>query len=405
VLGLSGYAFTLGLFVKWHGSLGLKRSTILSALLVAVYFSHLLCFVALIGSMVVLPLCGSREGLKRRLIVLVGASVPAAALMLVYTLMSRDGGGLSPEWIKLGSGPFSLSGWLMQIRTADPFLVLSPRLIPFSELRSDLFLLAAPVLWISLATACLAAGRFITNRLQFKNWRQGLNYGFPILFCLFCVGALFAPDSLGDTQGSIIRQRLVIFASLAVIPVFKFGVAPRVEKAALGVLCCVVVFQIAAMWDYSTTTSAKAAEIVGAGEILKDYDTISSVMIQEPAGRYAAAPLIHSQNLLAGGKNVVVWNSYEFGYRLFPVVTRTEADRKAVFEQSRVSVFPSVRAEEYIDLQPLEAVLDANLGRVSAVLTLNDDGRIQALLKKVYEPEPVYSNGKVKVYRRRPIEP
>ena len=123
-------AFTLGAYWKWRGRLGLLNSSALVILLAAAYFSHIIGFAILAGSIVVLALNLPRELRYRALAWTLGCLLPFAPLAIWYRSISDDGSPAMPVWRSLVD-PYSLSSWLTQIRSADAFLLISHSALPF----------------------------------------------------------------------------------------------------------------------------------------------------------------------------------------------------------------------------------------------------------------------------------
>jgi hypothetical protein len=104
-----------------------------------------------------------------------------------------------------------------------------------------------------------------------------------------------------------------------------------------------------------------------------------------------------------GRQNVIVWDNYEIGHYLFPVMAKNPADRQFVFDYTRNNFFPLNDPNAGIDekLKNLDGILQENHQKITTMLVWGNEPRIEAVLNKWFESEPYYRNGQVRLYRHR----
>ncbi len=207
IIGVIGFAFTLGLYWRWRETLDWRRGLILSALFIFVFFSHLISFAMLVGSVSVIAASVAPPNLKRALIWTGAAMLPVLPFVVGYKLTTEAGGAASPVWRYL-ENPLSPSNWFLRLQAADPFQLLTRKGFPFVTDSSHLFAVFSPFLWLVVALLCLtAATRFFNRRKEFLT-RQSLPFVFvtagSILFWIF------APDDFGKSHGSFLRERVLL---------------------------------------------------------------------------------------------------------------------------------------------------------------------------------------------------
>ena len=88
------------------------------------------------------------------------ALVPLIPLGLIYKGLTRAGGPMRPEWGIL-KDPFSLRSWTEQFGWVDPITIAAKVYRPFGEVPSKLNGLTAPVVWLVLGLAALAAATLL----------------------------------------------------------------------------------------------------------------------------------------------------------------------------------------------------------------------------------------------------
>jgi hypothetical protein len=163
IIGVIGFAFTLGLYWRWREALDWRRSLILSALFVVVFFSHLISFAMLVGSVSVVAATVAPPNLKRALIWTGAAILPVLPFVVGYKLTTAAGGAASPVW-RYPRKSLSPSDWFLRLQAADPFQLLTRKGFPFVSGSANLFAVFSPFLWLAVALLCLVAATWFFNR-------------------------------------------------------------------------------------------------------------------------------------------------------------------------------------------------------------------------------------------------
>jgi hypothetical protein len=385
-IGLALYALAVGLFARWN-RLNVLRILILALLGVALFFSHELCFAALLLSTGLFALARARSDGGRSLVFLAGALTPAVVLVVVYHLLAPAGAVAANPWEGL---PETIADWATRIRTTNPFMIILTRWRPFSDAATSYNPLFAPVIWMFAAVVCLLIGRFKGAR------SAGVASVFTILCVIFAAAALFAPDALAG--GSLLRPRMAMFAAIAIVPVISRQSVRGLRLVATVLLSCVFVYQTAAMWDYSLTTSRDAGDLMAASNAFHDGDGLVAVAVLSGDLRYPTMPLAHADGFLPGDRSSVVWDVYETSLPTFPVIAKTAADRDLIYRLNSWSVILGPGADER---EGFLRTLDEAGPRVNVVAICNgDDSLLRSLARHGYEPLPEISRGETKFYGR-----
>ncbi|HEY8560623.1 MAG TPA: hypothetical protein VIL74_09630 [Pyrinomonadaceae bacterium] len=398
LIGVACFVFGLGLFFGWNCALNARRASLLAVLFLLAYFSHIISFAVLSGSILLLLFAAPRENLKSNLLYFAAALLPIVPLLVVYKSVSASGGGFYPVWRNL-ENPFSPVDWLQQMRTADPFIFISRKAFPFVDGTSGFFAAFAPLLWIGAGFVLLAVATFREAGAPFFRGRTNL------IFLLLLTGsvsaAMLAPDDFGLSNGSILRERLLICGLVFAVPLFRGRNSPRLKRLAQFALLVVVLFQTAALWDYALRADAQAREFLSARRALRSGDRLASVVIVENGGRFNSTPATMLNNYFGIAENRLVWDNYEIGHYLFPVVAKNPADKRFVFEWTRSNAFALHDRGGNFEgkLSQLESCLRENQDKIDALIVYGNDVPVEKILNNWFVP--VYENGRVRVFRPR----
>jgi hypothetical protein len=400
LIGVIAFTLTLGIYYGWRENMNWARALGLSALLVLVYISHIVSFGILAGSVCLMSVFVAPAKLKKTLLWTFVAFLPIVPLLLIYRSLSEAGGGFSPVWRYL-SDPYSLVSWLNQWRNVDFFILISRKTFPFTNFNSKFLAVFTPSLWITVATVCLSIAGFFyfrRNRELLKKY-----YPFALIFGLFIFIVLFSPDDFSWKNGGILRERFFLCAFIVFVPLFRVQDSIWLKRLAHFCLAVVIVFQTLALWEYSLAANRIAKEFLPAGAAIKENEKLAAVTIVEDGLRFHALPTGQMDNYFGIGRNVQVWDNYEIGHYLFPIMAKNPADRQFVFDYTRNNFFPLNSPPAVIDekLKNLDASLQENHGKITTMLVWGSEPRVEAVLNKWFESEPYYQNGQVRLFRHR----
>jgi hypothetical protein len=406
LLGGIGLAVTLALFHRWQARLSAGRIAGLAVLLLLVYLSHIVAFGVLAGGLILMAAFSEPDDRRRVSLGLLVALVPVAVLTLAYGWTSSDPAvsteRLFPVWRRL-SNPWSIPSWLFHIRTADPFFIISRRAFPFSTATSGAFAVFMPLLWLGLALTALAWGTLSRHPAAALAARRRLPL--IVLFASCALAAAFGPDDFGTSRGTLLRERLAFLAAMLFVPLYRTGGIHHALKATAH-LCLggVILFQAAALWEYARQTSRDADEFLALGSALEAQDAVASIIILENAQRFPSHPAAAFSSLLGTGSRAIVWDNYQLGYTLFPVVAKDPEDRRFVFDLTSTNVFDDEEPAATRDarLARLASLLAANHSRIGTILMWRRNAQVEAVLGRWYESEPVFEHGRGRIFRRRP---
>jgi hypothetical protein len=86
LLGLAGCAFTLGLYWRWRDSMSVVRCCVIVILLAFVYFSHLIGFMILVGSIIFVALFAKNKTRKNTVVWILPILFAAVAFLVLYKI-------------------------------------------------------------------------------------------------------------------------------------------------------------------------------------------------------------------------------------------------------------------------------------------------------------------------------
>jgi hypothetical protein len=157
------------------------------------------------------------------------------------------------------------------------------------------------------------------------------------------------------------------------------------------------------LWDYALSTQEEIADFYAARPAIPENASVASVVIESDSTRFHSAPTTQLINYLAVNKNVTVWDDYEFGHYLFPIITVRPEDRKFAFELTTSNVFNINNPDESFDdrLARLDRSLADEHERIELLVVCGKDPRVDEVVQKWYQASPVYANDTVRVLRHR----
>lgn len=399
IIGVICFVFTIGLFYGWREKLNFGRTFTLSLLLLLTYLSHIVSFGILAGSLFLLAFSISYPNIKKTLFWLFLAFLPILPLAIIYKTISVSGGGFFPVWRNL-ENPFSPFSWFSQIRNADPFILISRKSFPFVTTNSPLFAIFTPIVWIFAALISLTFATFSgKDRLKISK----TIVIFVILLITSVFTSFFAPDDFGLNNGSILRERVLLCGLVFFIPLFQVRNSPKIKRFAQICLCFVILFQTSAIWDYSLQTNREAKEFIAAKSLILENDSIASVVILKDGLRFHSLPMSQMNNYLGFNESVIVWDNYEAGHYLFPIIAKSANDKSFVLNLTASNVFTLNNSTENFEekLGKLDSLLSANHGKLKTLLVWGKDARVEKVLFKWFEIEPEFQTENVRIFHHR----
>ena len=401
ILGLTGYTFALGLFWKWRENLNFPKAAILALTFIFVYFSHLISFGMLFGSVGLIALSSVTKNRKSNYFWTFVSFLPAIPLLIGYKISTESGGTITPVWRYL-KNPFSISDWILQLQVADPFQLISRRAFPFLHTESAFFAVFSVFLWIFVLVVLLIAGTWIfQNKVKF-NLKE--NFPWLILLTLSFLFWIFFPDDFGKSHGGFLRERVLLCGLVCFIPIYRVGRIRHLKIISYILLAGIIIFQTAVLWEYSINANKIARTYLSAKSSISDEDKLASVVFVEGGGcRYKANPLSNLNPLLGIGKNTKIWDNYELGYYIFPVIAKNPDEQRFIYEFREANIVEICNSNENVSkkLEDLKRLLNFNHQKITVLLIWNEDERIKPIISEWFEVEPFFHNDKVKLYRHK----
>ena len=401
-IGVIGLMFVLGYFYRRRERLGVADTILLSLLLTLIYLSHIVTFLVLAGSIFVIVLFTPGVRKARTIVLACIALLPVLPLALRFRSLS-EGGGFSPVWRSLDNG-YSMTGWLHQIRVVDPFIIISRKTLPFVAETWTGFAIFTPTLWLIIALLCLAAASFVYYR-KHPDSLKPLS-AFLVLVVGALLLALFGPDDFNLTNGGVLRERFFICGLLFCVPLFRAENSVWLKRIAQLCLSFIVVFQTLAVWEYALSSDKQAKVFLSANELLRKSPASATITIKDGSPRFHADPIpqINCYNGING--NNIVWDNYEFGHYLFPLITKNSGDRQFIHELTRSQYIgvddPDDAFGSYeLKLGLINSSLESYNDRIETIALWGRDPRVEAILNKWFASEPYFENGKLRLFHHK----
>ena len=351
LLGSCLFPITLGVWWTGRDRAGYVRPAVIMLLLLMNYFCHLvslgltalgLALLALLAPSQTVAGFGPANRL-RRLGRTAMVFLPLVPLGFLYLQMSRRGGPMHPTWENLSSA-YSLSAWGARLGWVDPLTVAIKDGLPFTNRVAAIFVVFAPVVWLSAAGIFWWAGRLSAGsgrdpgtlstargrqeaRSQLDDGTEKRDQGVWILLAsLLLVAGVIGPDSLGPGHGEYLPQRLILLGLAALVPAFDIKLTNKWGRLTAACLGVALLLQTLIVWDYALDSHRTAGQIIQAKNLVGRGKRIATLLL-EIRGRFRANPLLHVDNWLGVGTGNIVWNNYETRHYYFPVQFRPGIDR------------------------------------------------------------------------------
>ncbi len=315
LLGASLFAITLGVWWIGRERMTWGRTLGLGGLVVAGYLCHPVSLGLTALGLIVLAALVPGRGWRRIGMTLV-ALAPLLPLALVYKGLTREGGPMRPEWGVL-KDPLSPQSWLEQFGWVDPITIAAKVYRPFGEIPWKPNGLVAPVLWLVLALAAMAAATLLNRDRAGKR-------GWGVLAALLLFGSLVTPDSLGDNHGGYLPQRVALLGLVALAPWLRLDAPGPLARFGRAALVFALVVQSLFVWDYGRESTQTAGALLASSGAIGRGRREATVLI-DILGRFRSNPVLHADCLLGVDTDNVIWADYETNYYYFPVQLRDPA--------------------------------------------------------------------------------
>ena len=123
------------------------------------------------------------------------------------------------------------------------------------------------------------------------------------------------------------------------MPLFRAENSPRLKRFAQACLLIVVFYQTAALWEFSLQVDRDAKIFFSARTALRDNDKLASILLIEEDYKYSSMPVAEMNNFFGFESNRIIWDNYEIGHYLFPVVATKIENRRFVYQLTRNNIF------------------------------------------------------------------
>jgi hypothetical protein len=398
-IGLVSAVVGVGLYFRWRVSMSVARAAALALIFVFTFFSHAIAFIILAAAISILAVLPTSIITKRNLSLTVASIAPVFVVGVLYKLSSGSSGNFVPIWSSL-KDPYSISDWINQLRSFDSLVIISRKTFPFFQGESVGFAVFTPLLWVAVGLLFIAAASWPAVKQMERPW-MNTYFPFAVLFAGCMLVALFWPDFLKfeNSAGGILRERVFLAGLIFLVPLFRFDKNRCWTKPIVAsIFIFVFAYQCAAVWEYAIRSDRDAAEYLSAEPHLENGSTMTALVFDDTARRFSSNPISSLDNYFAIGGDVFVWDNYEFGHYLFPVVLKNDADRRFAFDYTSSNTYDLSGDEK---LAKLTSVFSNDHERIDTLLVWGSNDKLEPAFKPYFESEPYFANGRVRLCRHR----
>ena len=407
LLGACLFPMTLGIWWAGREQMGPQRALVLAGLLVVGYLCHLVSLALTIVSLMVLASITPGPNRGRRWLWTLISFTPLIPLGVVYYQLMHANGAVQPDWRHLN--PWSPRSWLKYVMSAD-FLTLSHRkTFPFVEQTSSWFGLLSPRTLVAVALAVLVAGT-IFARMRKDGSAFPTRHAWTVLTLLLLIGWLVGPTNFGVAHGDYLRERILLFGLMTLVPVLELDSTRVASRVSAAVLIVAVVIQSAFVWEYALCSDAIVADFLQAKPYVGTGRRAAILQLGPIEGLPAAARRmrVHSYPSLGGVLAIdtgnLVWNNYEAHYYYFPVKFRQN------FTPCYNNRGPT-QDYDFLFIDPHESTLERarrwscrinqSHQEIDVLVVRGADVALDTITHQWYGPEPVFERGNVRVFQHR----
>ncbi|WP_406697696.1 hypothetical protein V5E97_02440 [Singulisphaera sp. Ch08] len=396
MLGACLFPITLGIW--WHGreQLWPRRVAVLWALMVLGYFSHLVSLGLTVVGLVVLALFAPGERRFARAGWTALGLLPLVPLGWIYIGLTRKGGPMVPFWKQL-TDPLSLHSWHAQLSWADPISLASRFILPFYEKGYYGFALLAPVVALAIAlileAVTMVRGRSTSSAVS--TWPDRRGWG--ILAAILILGGAAGPDTLGESHGNYLPQRVLLLGLVALVPLLDLEAKTWTGRAAALALVWAVAIQSGFLWEYAATSNRSVNALLQARNAIGSNQKVATLLMGIPS-RFRSNSILHADNLLGVDTGNIIWNNYETRHYYFPVQFHLEVDRPNPETLELLSIRDDPDEGGHNALL-WRHVLESHHQSIDAILTWGKNAELDRISDLWFKP--VYENGNVRVLRHR----
>ncbi len=410
LLGACLFPITLGVWWGGRNRFGPGRSAALMALLVLGYFSHPISLGLTVGGLGLLALLTPGPRWRSRLGWTALGLLPLLPLGWLYRRRMHAGGAFEPIYENL-KNPWSLNSWREQLGWVDPLTIGSKTALPFLAIKSPLFGLLTPIVWMSLGLLALTGASLIgpsghdagsrQANDEASPWRE--RRGWAVLAIVLLIGGVASPDTLGRTHGFYLSQRIFLLGLVAVVPLIGVSRSrpnpglSRVGTVALGVA---TLMQAGFVCDYARRSDRLAGGFMKAWPHVGRGQRLGTLLL-DLRGPYRANPLLHIDSMLGVGTGNIVWANYESAQYYFPVQIRPEVVHPPVLDFEAISITDDPK-DAPARARAWERLLSTYHKTIDRIVVWGRDPTLDAITGRWYEPTFDDREGHVRVWSHRP---
>ena len=399
-LGCASFAVTLGVWWGDRDRPGFGLAWRVGLLLVVGWFCHPISLAITAYGLIVLAVATPGTRVRGRLGWTLAAHLPLVPLAIYYRSLMKQGGPIRPIWDHL-EPPFGPANWREQLAWVDPVTLGRKTSLPFVEVQSPFFGLLAPVTWLAIGLALLAASSVLGRRREVSTTNPpiGERRGWAILALTLVVGGILAPDTLGPSHGYYLAQRVFLLGLAACLPLLDPIGSTALRRIGTLAVGAASALQAATLVDYAIRSDRLVGPVLEIADQLRPGDRIGALWV-ELRGPYRANPLLHSESLLGLDAGRVVWSNYESSHYYFPVHVRPEVPHPPPLAFEEVSIRDDP-ADAHARAADWERLLTDHAGQIDALIERGHDARLDAITERSFRPYYVDPAAGLTLWRRK----
>jgi hypothetical protein len=408
LLGACLFPITLGLWWHWRDNLNPLRVAILATLFVLNYFFHIISAGFTVLGVGILAVTTAGADLKKRWVWTAASLAPVCLLIIQFQSLMKNSGEAGFQWVN-PTNDWSLGGWFQYFQLADfisfsfktsagIFLISTD--CPFVEETSTQYALLTPSLWAILGiiflTVSTLSGRATKDKILKSPYR-----GWIILILSLIAVALFGPSRIGT--GSLLRERLWLLATVALIPLLRFNLKNSRTQFALLFLALALLLQTAFVWHYALISNRTSSAFLEASHHIDSGQRVT-VVVADIRTHYLINPFPNLANQLGVSGENVIWNNLGPSYYYFPVAFQNEQHKESAKKVTKMTeLFYAGSAQETATKNPQQWQKEFGdvLDKTDVLVVWGAAPWFDSMNAKLYHPELIFEQGELRLFKHK----
>lgn len=226
--------------------------------------------------------------------------------------------------------------------------------------------------------------------------RAGGRKYWGILAAILIVAGIVGPDTLGESHGHYLPQRIVLLGLVSLVPWLRLDVPGIWSKLGRACVFVALVLQSMFIWDYAQTSDRDAAPYMKIGLEPGRNQRVAAIVLGYQT-RFRPNPMLHADCLLGIGTDNIIWGDYETNHYYFPVqLAHPETAPKAMPLEGVTRLNGADNAHYRREIW--QKYLQENQRQIDVVLIWGSDPELEAITATLYNKAGMGTDGKTQIW-------